>query len=178
MTTTTTEKLWDLEIAVQADGSVNLEQGTGNTQYLSLHRSQVQLIAEKVGLLRPIAPDGGAVSGQMTYAEIVREQRRLRTTLLALRDRGETLLRNLEATEQYSRDDLTLESPRPQRYATSRTWPARTSKTSLTRPPGEHLPASGWPSSVSHPRRSKKALHPSPKNLAAVRPEFQRTRYP
>lgn len=106
-----TETMYGLEIAVQTDGSVNLEQGaaSGSAQYVSLHRSQVQLIAEKVGLLRHIAPDGGAVSGQTTHAEIVREQRRLRTTLLALRDRGETLLRNLEATEQYSRDDLTLE---------------------------------------------------------------------
>lgn len=107
-----TETMYEVEITLLADGGVNLEQGanSGNgVQYVSLHRAQIRLLAEMAGLLPPSAPDCRAPDDLMTHFEMTRDQRRLRMALLALRDRGETLLRNLHMTEQAGHEDLTLE---------------------------------------------------------------------
>lgn len=100
-----TESMYELEIELLANGAVNLEQGaaSGNTQYVSLHRAQIRLLAEMAGLIASTPDD------LMTHSETTRDQRRLRLALLALRDRGETLLRNLHLTQEAGHEDLTLE---------------------------------------------------------------------
>ena len=107
-TSPTTEKLYDLEIELQADGSVNLSQdcGSGNTEYCSLHRSQVQRIAELVGLIRPLA---AADEQAPSTAELERTVTRLQRTLLAVRDRTEQLFKALCVISDLGHEDLSLE---------------------------------------------------------------------
>lgn len=75
-----TETMYELEIVLLADGGVNLEQGANSgsgVQYVSLHRAQVRLLAEMVGLIAAAAPDQATPSVPEMQRTIVRLQRAL-----------------------------------------------------------------------------------------------------
>jgi hypothetical protein len=88
----------NLKIANNEDGTLTLEsEWTGNIDRVSVHHTQVRYLAERLGIVREVSVSEAHKEAMLhrQIAELQKDQKRLRSYLLALSDRSETLFKGL-----------------------------------------------------------------------------------
>lgn len=90
----------NLKIENNEDGTLTLEsEWTGNIDRVSVHHTQVRYLAECLGITREVSASEAHMEAMLRgqIAELQQDQKRLRSYLLALSDRAETLFKGLRS---------------------------------------------------------------------------------